>query len=194
MSPEESASNGSGPQTGAERYAAARERSEAKNQAVRDELEPLAPGERPLAVTVASIVAMLFAIGNLVALLLTSDSSDGDQTRILTQSVLFFAILLIASLGMWRVKYWAVIGFQTILGLQIIVFSLSLTVVDKVGVALLYFAIIVFSGVLFWFLIRAMARIQMPDSPSLKTLQQQREEAEAAAEGARTDEQVGNDS
>lgn len=166
--------------TGAERYAAARERSEAKNQAVREELEPLAPGERPRAVTVASIVAMLFAIGNLVALVLAGDSSDGDEGRMLTQSILFFVILVVAAIGMWFVKYWAVIGFQTILGLQIIVYSLSLTVVDNALVALLYLGLIILSGVLFWFLIRAMARIQMPESPTLKTLQEQRAEAEAA--------------
>lgn len=168
------------PQSGAERYAAARARSEAKNQAVRDQLEPLAPGERPLAVTIGSIVAMLFAIGNVVAFLL-SDTSDGDHSGQITQLAIITGILLLASVGMWLVKYWAVIGFQTILGLQIIVYSLALTRVNSVWAALLFVGIIILSGVLFWFLIRAMARIQMPESPTLKTLQQQREEAEAAA-------------
>lgn len=181
MTVEESASNGSDPQTGAERYANARARSEAKNQAVREELEPLAPGERPFAVTIASIVAMLFAIGNLVAFLLSDDSTSGEESKVVVQFVLIFAILIVASIGMWRVKYWAVIGFQTILGLQIIVYSLALTRVNSAWIALLFLGIIILSGVLFWFLIRAMARIQMPESPTLKTLQQQREEAEAAA-------------
>ena len=167
-------------QTGAERYAAARARSEAKNQAVREELEPLAPGERPLAVTIASIVAMLFAFGNLVAFLLTDESTSGEESKVIVQTVLIFAILVVAAIGMWFVKYWAVIGFQTILGLQIIVYSLALTRVNSAWLALLFLVIIGLSGVLFWFLIRAMARIQMPDSPTLQALQKQREEAEAA--------------
>ncbi|MGB0889236.1 MAG: hypothetical protein ACPGWS_03035 [Solirubrobacterales bacterium] len=169
------------PQSGAERYAAARSRSEAKNQAVRDQLEPLAPGERPLAVTIASITAMLFAIGNLVSFLLTNDATGDDESRAVIQLALICAILFVASVGMWLVKYWAVIGFQTILGLQIIVYSLSLTRVDNAWVALLFVAIIVLSGVLFWFLIRAMARIQMPEAPDIQSLKDQREAAEAAA-------------
>lgn len=181
MSGDEIQTNGNGPpQSGAERYAAARARSEAKNQAVRDQLEPLAPGERPRAVTIASIAAMIFAISNIVAFLL-SDTSDGDQSRQIVQLVITTGILVLASIGMWFVKYWAVIGFQTILGLQVIVFSLSLTKVSKLSTALFFIAIVILSGVLFWFLIRAMARIQMPESPTLKSLQQQREEAEAAA-------------
>lgn len=166
--------------TGAERYSAARARSEAKNQAVRDQLEPLEPGERPLAVTIASIVAMLFAVGNLVAFILSDNSTDGEESKVVIQTVLIFAILVVASIGMWFVKYWAVIGFQTILGLQIIVYSLALTRVNSAWLALLFLGIIGLSGVLFWFLIRAMARIQMPDSPTLQALQKQREEAEAA--------------
>ncbi len=169
------------PKSGAERYAAARTRSEAKNQAVRDELEPLAPGERPLAVTIASITAMLFAIGNLVSFLLTNDATGDDENRAVIQLALICAILFVASVGMWLVKYWAVIGFQTILGLQIIVYSLSLTRVDNAWVALLFVAIIALSGVLFWFLIRAMARIQMPEAPDIQSLKDQREAAEAAA-------------
>lgn len=169
------------PQSGAERYAAARSRSEAKNQAVRDQLEPLAPGERPLAVTIASITAMLFAIGNLISFLLTNDATGDDESRAVIQLALICAILFVASVGMWLVKYWAVIGFQTILGLQIIVYSLSLTRVDNAWVALLFVAIIVLSGVLFWFLIRAMARIQMPEAPDIQSLKDQREAAEAAA-------------
>ena len=41
--------------------------SEERNAAVRAELEPLAEGERPTAVTVAAIVAFLLAAANLIA-------------------------------------------------------------------------------------------------------------------------------
>lgn len=156
------------------------ERGEAKNQAVRDQLEPLAPGERPLAVTVASIAAAVLAVGNLVAFFL-SDRDSGDEGKLALQTALIVAILVTAAVGMWLVKYWAVLGFQTILGLQFIIFTLSILKASAIWQVLLFLTIIIGSGVLFWFLIRAMARIQMPEPPDLKSLREQREEAEAAA-------------
>jgi hypothetical protein len=83
---------------------------------------------------------------------------------------------------MWRAKYWAVLGYQTILGLQIIVYSLALTRVERWPTALLLLAIIIASATLFWFLIRAMARIQMPEGPATKELRERDEAAAAEAE------------
>lgn len=163
------------------RRARARARTEAKNQAVRDELEPLAPGERPLAVTIAAIAAMLLAIGNLLAFLLSNDLVGKERSGAITQLVLICTVLGVASIGMWRAKYWAVLGFQTILGLQIIVYCLALTRVERWPTALLLLSIVIASATLFWFLIRAMARIQMPEQPAIKELKE-REAAEAAAE------------
>ena len=170
-----------------ERRARARARTEAKNQARRDELEPLEPGERPLAVTIASIAAMLLAIGNLLAFLFNNDLSGEEEKRALFQVALIFTVLVVASIGMWRAKYWAVLGYQTILGLQIIVYSLALTRVERAWTALVLLAIIIASGTLFWFLIRAMARIQMPESPAMK---EERERDEAAAAEAEAEAQA----
>lgn len=154
-------------------------RTEAKNQAVRDSLEPLAPGERPGAVTIAAIIAGLMAVGNLVAFLLSNDA-DRFETGSLLQALIGCGILAAASIGMWLSKYWAVLGFQTILGLQIIILSLSLLKVSNGLVALLFVAIVVASAVLFWYMIRAMARIQMPQAADIQSLTEQREAAEAA--------------
>lgn len=162
--------------------ARSRARTEAKNQAVRDSLEPLEPGERPLAVTIASVVAGLLAIGNLVTYLLSDHAANADRGKEVFQTLLICAVLAAASWGMWRAKYWAVLGFQTILGLQIIVLSLSILKVSKPLVALLFLAIILLSSVLFWFLVRAMARLQMPEGTEIKSLREQREEAERAAQ------------
>lgn len=149
-------------------YSGARARSEAKNQAVRDSLEPLAPGERPLAVTIASVAAFLLSIGNLVTYLLSDHAVGPDRSREVLQTILICAVLMAASIGMWRAKYWAVLGFQTILGLQVIVLALALIKVSNLWVALLFLVIIALSSTLFWFLIRAMARIQMPEPPPIK--------------------------
>jgi hypothetical protein len=162
--------------SGASAYADARARSEAKNQAVRDSLEPLAEGERPLAVSIAAVLALLLAIGNLVAYLFADHASGPDRSREIFQTFLICAVLLAAAGGMWKSRYWAVLGFQTILGLQVIVLTLSLLRVSHVWVALLFLAIIALSSVLFWYLIRAMARIQMPQPP---TKQRAEEETEA---------------
>src|SRR4051794_36201199 len=175
-----------------ERRARARARTEAKNQARRDELEPLAPGERPLAVTIAAIAAMLIAIGNFVAFLFSNDLTGQEEKRAIVQLALICTVLIVASIGMWRAKYWAVLGFQTILGLQIIVYSLALTRVERAWTALLILLIIVASATLFWFLIRAMARIQMPEGPATKELRE-RDEAAAAAEQEKSEETDGDD-
>jgi membrane protein insertase Oxa1/YidC/SpoIIIJ len=164
--------------TVAERRAAAEARTEAKNQAVRETLEPLEPGERPLAVTIGSIAAMLLAIGNIVALLL-SDTSGKDQSQAVIQSLLIFGVLVAASIGMWFKRYWAVLGFQTILGLQIIVYSLALLRAETIWIVFLFVAIVVASSVLFWYLIRAMARLQMPESPEMKALREKYEATDA---------------
>ena len=142
-----------------DRYA----RGRLRDEAIRKELEPLAPGERPGAVTVAAVVAFLFAIANVVATLTVDTLSDqGDPTLV---AVLTTGILVVAGVGMLAAKYWAVLGFQCILGLQIVVFSLALLRVEKWWLAILMVVAIGLLGTLFWKLIRAMARIQMPARP-----------------------------
>ncbi len=173
--------------------ARARARTEAKNQAVRDSLEPLAPGERPGAVTIAAVIAGLLAVGNLLTYLLSDHAQNADRGKEIFQSLLICGILAVASWGMWRAKYWAVLGFQTILGLQILVLSLSILRASNALVALLFLAIILLSAVLFWYLVRAMARLQMPEAPDVQSLKEQREAAEAAAAAARQDKEEGSD-
>jgi hypothetical protein len=135
-------------------------RSRARNDAVRAELEPLAPGERPLAVTIAAVVALAIAVANLVLYLAGFDVRGEDPTA--GGAFVVCAVFAAAAAGMWRVKYWAVIGFEVLLGVLLVSASLSLMLASNVRGALLSVAVIAASGPLFWFLIRAMARIQMP--------------------------------
>jgi hypothetical protein len=141
-------------------YARGRERDEA----IRQSLEPLAPGERPTAVTVAAIVALVFAIANVAAAVGGADlSSEENNPAAVTAATT--AILLIAAIGMWLRRYWAVLGFQVILALQIIAGSLALIRVQKWWIAVGLTILLGLLGWLFWKLVRAMARIQMPDRP-----------------------------
>jgi peptidoglycan/LPS O-acetylase OafA/YrhL len=164
-----------------QRRARARARTEAKNQAVRETLEPLEPGERPLAVTIAAVVAALAAIGNVAAFVLRDHPPSAQRNTEIFWTLVTAGVLCLASWGMWRAKYWAVLGFQTLLGLQIIIATLSILRASKPLAALVFLAIVLASAVLFWYLVRAMARIQMPESPDVKSLREQREEAEEAA-------------
>jgi hypothetical protein len=136
-----------------DRYARSRER----DAAVRAALVPLAPGERPRAVTVAAIFAFVLVIANLVAALLSDP--DARQWRLVAIQC---GVLLIAAIGMWRVKYWAVLGFQVLLGVTVLLAFLALLRAANVWAVLLVVAVIAVCGAQFWFLIRAMARIQMP--------------------------------
>ena len=68
--------------------------------------------------------------------------------------------------GMWKARYWAVLGFQMLLVLLILARPWASSAAPRsspqvVGSLVLLPA----SGVLFYYLIRAMARIQMPERP-----------------------------
>jgi hypothetical protein len=140
--------------------------SEERNAAVRADLEPLAPGERPGAVTVAAIAALLIALGN-VGLLLAGVELRGQKTS--SGGAILFAVLMLgAAYGLWRARYWAVLGFEALLGLALVYAVASLVFASNlVGVAICV-AILAGAGWLFWKLIRAMARIQMPERPGAR--------------------------
>ena len=137
------------------------ERSRQRNETARAQLEPLAPGERPRAVTVAALIAGVMAVANLALYLAGWDVRGQDPN--LGGALAVCAVLALAAIGMWRVQYWAVIGFEVLLGVLVVFAALSLMLASNVQGALLSLAVIALAGPLFWFLIRAMARIQMPE-------------------------------
>ena len=134
-------------------------RGEERNQAIREGLEPLAPGERPTAVTVAAIVALLLAIANGVATAL-GETIDNDATF---SNVAFSVILLVAAAGMWKAKYWAVLGFEALLGIQVTLSVIAAMFAATIIEALVLSVAALLGGWLFWKLVRAMARLQMPE-------------------------------
>jgi hypothetical protein len=139
-------------------------RSEERNAEARAKLAPLRPGERPPAVTVAAIVALLVAVANVVAYA-AGLTVNGTRPTVLSVAV-FAAIMLVAAAGMWRAKYWAVLGFQALLGITICIVALFTLRASSLAGLLVPVAIIVPAGYLFWKLVKALARIQMPDSPT----------------------------
>jgi hypothetical protein len=67
---------------------------------------------------------------------------------------------------MWHSRYWAVLGMQTLLALTLIAAALGLVTAENAAAMLVLVAILVLAGTLFWFMVKAMARIQMPERPS----------------------------
>jgi hypothetical protein len=143
-------------------------RSEARNEAARAALKPLAPGERPTAVTVGAIVAALFAVANVVAVIFGWDQGvdEDDRARALAYTILATGVLLVVAWGMWKSKYWAVLGMQTLLALTLIASALGLVTAGNLGATVILVVILAAAGTLFWFLVKAMARIQMPERPT----------------------------
>ena len=134
-------------------------RARAKDAEARGNLQPLGPGERPVAVTVAAVVAGLIAVANVV--LVAAGTSVGGRRNVVG-GLVFAVLMVLAAVFMWRRKYWAVLGFQALLGLSVITASLSLLVASNVEAVVRSLIVIAAAGTLFWFLIRAMARLQMP--------------------------------
>jgi cation transport ATPase len=141
-------------------------RYEERNAEARSQLEPLKEGERPTAVTVGAVVSAVLAIIFTVSSVLAIAGVDAGDREIQPAPVIAFTIVFwVMTVGMWQARYWAVLGFQTLLLLMMLASALGLVVVGSVlqafGTVLLLFG----SAALFYFMIRAMARIQMPSPP-----------------------------
>jgi len=161
--PAESNGTGAESETFQERMA---RRYEERNAEARSKLEPLEQGERPGAVTVGAIVSTILAVAFTVqGVLALAGVSAGDATTRPVPLFVFGFVLWAMAVGMWRARYWAVLGFQTVLLLMMLASAFGLVVVNSVLQAVGTTVLLAGSGTLFYFMIRAMARIQMPTSP-----------------------------
>jgi hypothetical protein len=136
-------------------------RAEARNREAREALAPLAEDERPTVVTIGAAIAGLIAISVLVAYL-AGATVNGARPRL--PQVLAPALLMGAmAWGMWRARYWAVLGFQLILVFVIFSAVMGLTIrAATVGQFAYFLGVLAVAGSLFFFMVKAMARIQMP--------------------------------
>lgn len=136
-------------------------KAEERNQEAREALEPLAEGERPPAVTVGAVVAGLIALSIIVGYLAGTEV-NGEKPRF-AQALAPALLMGIMAWGMWRARYWAVLGFQLILVFLIFsaVYGLALQAAS-LGQVLATLALLAVAGTFFFFMVKAMARIQMP--------------------------------
>ena len=132
--------------------------SATRDEQARAELEPLGPNERPPALLVAVGVAGLLAVAVLVGGLTIHNLSRHGGS--LPGAIFLSAILAALALGMYRRRYLAVLGFEALLALQIILSSLALIIATTLLAAGEYVLALGLGGWLFWKLVRVMGRIQ----------------------------------
>jgi hypothetical protein len=135
-------------------------RAEERNAAVRAQLEPLKPGERPPALVAAAVLAAALGTANLVAWI-AGVQVEGQEPSALGV-LAFCAVMYLAAGGLWFARYWAVLGFEVLLGIIVVFFSLFLLRASNLLAVVVCVPIIGIAGWLFWKLIRVMGRIQTP--------------------------------
>lgn len=151
-------------------------RTEAKNQAVRETLDPLEPGQRPLVVTIGAVLSALIALSSIIGYVagveVAQFGSDGIQQgegeAPITSIIAVVLLMGVITYGMWNARYWAVLGFQALLALVLVAASLGLVQATDWKLAVGTTALIAGAGTMFYFMVKAMARIQMPERRSAK--------------------------
>jgi hypothetical protein len=137
-------------------------KAEVRNQEAREALEPLGDGERPTVVTVGAVVAALIAL-SIAGGYLAGVEVEGDKPRF-AQVLAPAMIMGIMAWGMWNARYWAVLGFQLLL--VFLIFSAVFGLLVQASTApefIATFILLAISGTFFYFMVKAMARIQMPE-------------------------------
>jgi hypothetical protein len=129
-----------------------------RTERARAGLAPLAEGERPAALLVAVAVASLLALGVAVGVLTVHDLRRHGGS--IFGGAFLALVLAWLALGMYRRRYWAVLGFEALLAFQILVTSLALVVASTLQAAGACLLGIALGGWLFWKLVRVMGRIQ----------------------------------
>lgn len=142
-----------------------RSRSEERNAAVRATLEPLAPGERPWPITIGAILALLSGLLQLVLFLAGVKLKVAGTHAKAGSTILFGVMMFVCATGMWFRRYWAVLGFMAILGITVSYFALALVKASSILGLVIAIAGVGLGGWLFWKLVRALSRIQMPEYP-----------------------------
>jgi hypothetical protein len=118
---------------------------------------PLGADERPPALLVAVAVCAALAVAVVITAATVHDLSRHGGSL---PGALFIAVVLGSlALGMYRRRYWAVLGFEALLAFQIIVTSLALVVASGPVAASVCVVSVALGGWLFWKLVRVLGRV-----------------------------------
>jgi hypothetical protein len=135
--------------------------SERKDREAREALEPLREGERPTVVTVGAVICTILVVLAIAGYALW-DVLREEQRPQLVGVIAFIGTVGAMAYGLWRSRYWAVLGFQASLVLVIIANALGLMAAFSILQAVANLVLLAVAGVLFWYMVKAWARIQMP--------------------------------
>lgn len=138
-------------------------RSQRRDAEVRAGLTPFGPGERPGAIVIASVVAALLGLGNLVAFV--AGVKIAGKHPAAGGIIIFSLLMIVCAVGMWRLWYGAVLGFMALLAIVAAIFALLLIEASNVLGLVVGLVVITGSGYLFFKLVRVLSRIQMPRYP-----------------------------
>jgi hypothetical protein len=131
-------------------------RSRERDAAIRAQLKPLGPNERPLGIKLAVALALVVAVAN-VAVVAAGGGGESPAA-----GIAFVILMLALAAGVWARKYIALLAFQALLALSMIVATVSLAFVGNIGGLLLCLGVLAACAPVFWLLIRVMARLQVP--------------------------------
>ena len=129
-----------------------------RDELARAALSPLGEHEWPTSLRIAIAVCLVLAVGVIAGAASVHDLSKHGGS--LPGAALLAVVLVLLAQGMYRRRYWAVLGFEALLAFQIIVTSLALVVASTLLAAAICLLSVLLGGWLFWKLIRVMGRVQ----------------------------------
>jgi hypothetical protein len=156
-------SNETPPSVGGWRVEPQMTRSQRRDAEVRAGLTPIRPGERPGAIVVATAIAALIGVGNIVAW--AAGLKVGGKHPAFGGIIFLSVLLVVCAVGMWRLWYPAVLGFMALLAIVTCLFALLLIEASNLLGAVVALAIVAGAGYLFFRMVRVLSRIQMPRYP-----------------------------
>ncbi len=154
-----------------DRRAERAQQTEVKNQAIRDTLEPLGPTERPGVVIAGAVISLLLALSVLVLYLSGKKvgvfdaygNQTGEQKPSILVAIVPIGVMGLMAWGMWNVRYWAVLGFEALMALLMIATILNIVAATTILDVVANGVVLGLAGYLFYRLVKALARIQMPN-------------------------------
>lgn len=149
---------------------ARRPTSEERNAAVRADIHPLKPGERPGPLKIAAGVLVLLAVANLLLMIPTDNvpMASGESNPV-GRSIALAAVLLGLAAWIWSRAAGAVLIFEALLIVTMLYAFLGLMTAANASAVFASAVVLALAGTLFWKLIRVLARIQAPVHDDLRS-------------------------
>ena len=107
----------------------------------------------------------MLGVTNLILFIAGAKPHVGGQKPHLPEILVFSGLMLACAGGMWALRYWAVLGFQTLLAIGVLGFCLALVRVSSLVWGAVCVVVIAAGGYLFYKLVRVLSRLQLPTPP-----------------------------